>query len=90
MGGIAQAVALIEQGIETFQIFEKAPAAGGVWWHNRYPGAQVDVPSLLYSYSFHLIPWDKTHGDQDDILRYLNDVIDLYERVKIGAKVIVL
>ena len=31
---------------------EAAADVGGVWYHNRYPGARCDVESVDYSYSF--------------------------------------
>ncbi len=33
-------------------VIEAAPAVGGTWWHNRYPGARVDIQSMEYSFSF--------------------------------------
>jgi cation diffusion facilitator CzcD-associated flavoprotein CzcO len=34
---------------------EAAPSVGGTWYHNRYPGARVDVQSLEYSLSRRLL-----------------------------------
>ena len=31
---------------------EASDDVGGVWHHNRYPGARCDVESVYYSYSF--------------------------------------
>ncbi len=50
--GIAAAIALRKKGIEDFVIFEQAPALGGTWFHNRYPGAEVDLESHIYSFSY--------------------------------------
>jgi cation diffusion facilitator CzcD-associated flavoprotein CzcO len=33
-------------------VIDAAPSVGGTWYHNRYPGARVDIQSLEYSYSF--------------------------------------
>jgi len=90
LGGIAQAVYLLQHGIETFEIFERAEGPGGVWWWNRYPGAAVDIPSLLYSYTFHNILWKRTHATQAEIQQYVEDVIDKFgfrDRITFGVGV---
>src|SRR5262249_7263043 len=51
-GGICTGVRLLERGHRDFVILEKAPGIGGTWWHNRYPGAECDIKSHLYSFSF--------------------------------------
>src|SRR6185312_10648092 len=32
--------------------FEAGDGPGGTWYWNRYPGARVDIESMIYSYSF--------------------------------------
>jgi cation diffusion facilitator CzcD-associated flavoprotein CzcO len=76
--GIAAAVKLTEAGLHDFTIFEKSDGIGGTWWDNRYPGAEVDVHSQLYSYSFHPHDWSRTHARQAELQRYLEDVVDEY------------
>ena len=49
-GGIAAAIELRRHGFEQLTILEAAPAIGGTWFYNSYPGAACDVPSHLYSY----------------------------------------
>jgi cation diffusion facilitator CzcD-associated flavoprotein CzcO len=49
---ICMAINLQRAGIEDFIMLEKARGIGGTWWHNQYPGAECDVQSHLYSYSF--------------------------------------
>ncbi len=71
-GGIGLAIMLERAGIDDYVIFEKAAGLGGTWRVNTYPGAECDVPSHLYSYSFALNPdWSKTFAGQAEILRYL-------------------
>jgi cation diffusion facilitator CzcD-associated flavoprotein CzcO len=77
--GIAAAVALRRKGIEDFVIFEKAPALGGTWWHNRYPGAEVDLESHIYSFSFERHDWTRTHADWRELLGYLEGVADKWD-----------
>jgi cation diffusion facilitator CzcD-associated flavoprotein CzcO len=77
--GIAAAVALRRKGIEDFVIFEQAPALGGTWWHNRYPGAEVDLESHIYSFSFERHDWTRTHADWRELLGYLEGVADRWD-----------
>ena len=57
---------------------------GGVWHHNRYPGARCDIESVDYCYSFDsgLVQdwvWTERYPAQPEILRYLNHVADRYD-----------
>ena len=47
-GGILMGSRLRDQGVDNFRIVEKAGGFGGVWYWNRYPGAQCDVESYIY------------------------------------------
>lgn len=76
LGGVACAVNLARSGVDSFTVFEQADGPGGVWWHNDYPGCEVDVDSQAYSYSFMPYTWKRTHATQAEILRYVEDVID--------------
>jgi cation diffusion facilitator CzcD-associated flavoprotein CzcO len=78
-GGIAAAVKLKRAGIEAFTIFEKSAGIGGTWWDNVYPGAEVDVGSHLYSYSFHRHNWTRTHARQAELQEYLEDVVGKFD-----------
>lgn len=77
--GIAAAVALRRRGIEDFAIFEQASGLGGTWWHNRYPGAEVDLESHIYSFSFARYDWTRTHADWRELLCYLEEVADNWD-----------
>jgi cation diffusion facilitator CzcD-associated flavoprotein CzcO len=71
-GGLCTGIRLLEAGIRDFVILEKAPGVGGTWWHNRYPGAECDVPSHLYSFSFERkLDWRKPFATQPEIQAYL-------------------
>jgi cation diffusion facilitator CzcD-associated flavoprotein CzcO len=78
LGGIATGVKLKKAGIHSFTIFEKSTGPGGTWWDNRYPGAEVDVSSHLYAYSFKSYDWSRTHARQQELQGYLEEVIDEY------------
>ncbi len=76
--GIAAAVALQRQGITDFTIFELSAGIGGTWWNNRYPGAEVDLESHIYSFSFARFDWTRTHARWDELQRYLESVADRF------------
>lgn len=90
LGGIAAGVKLTKAGIDTFTILERSAGIGGVWWDNRYPGAEVDVASHLYSYSFFRRDWSRTHARRDELHEYLEDVVDkfdLRQQIRLGTTV---
>jgi cation diffusion facilitator CzcD-associated flavoprotein CzcO len=89
-GGIAAGVKLKQAGIGTFTICEKSDGIGGTWWENTYPGAEVDVVSHLYSYSFKRNDWTRTHARRDELQRYLEAAVDDYglrPHFRLGTKV---
>jgi cation diffusion facilitator CzcD-associated flavoprotein CzcO len=78
-GGIATGVSLLARGHDDFVILEKAPGIGGTWFHNRYPGAECDIKSHLYSFSFAPNPaWSRRYARQPEIRAYLEDVVDRF------------
>ena len=89
--GLGLGAKLKEDGRDNFVLLEKADAIGGTWRENTYPGAECDVPSALYSYSFAPNPtWDFKWAKQKQILEYINDFADnfgLRSHIRHGAKV---
>lgn len=75
-GGIAAGVKLRRAGIETFTIYESSTGIGGTWWDNTYPGAEVDVGSHLYCFSFKPHDWSRTHARQSELQQYLEETVD--------------
>ncbi|MFC4951103.1 flavin-containing monooxygenase [Pseudonocardia sp. GCM10023141] len=74
-GGIAAAIELQKHGFTDITILDAAPALGGTWLHNTYPGAACDVPSHLYSFSFaQRRDWSRLCSPQAEILSYLQGV----------------
>jgi cation diffusion facilitator CzcD-associated flavoprotein CzcO len=73
--GIAAAIALQRRGIESFVVFEQESGLGGTWWNNRYPGAEVDLESHIYSFSFEPYDWSRNYASQGEILSYLDGVV---------------
>ena len=76
--GLGLGIQLKRQGIDTFTIFEKADALGGTWRANTYPGAECDIPSALYSYSFENFDWPNKWSHQPVIRAYLEHCADEY------------
>ncbi len=78
-GGLCMGIKLRMSGRDDFIILEKAEALGGTWRENTYPGAECDIPSALYSYSFeHNADWEFKWSGQKQILKYQNDTAKKY------------
>ena len=78
-GGLAMAIALDRAGMHDYTVLERAGDVGGTWLANSYPGAQCDVPSNLYSFSFAPKPdWTHSYPEQPQILDYIRDCADRF------------
>lgn len=78
MIGINAAIKLQQAGID-YRIVEGLHEVGGTWLVNTYPGAAVDTPSRVYSYSFeHNSSWTKYYPNGPEFLSYLKRVVDQY------------
>ena len=77
VSGICAAIKLRELGISC-EIFEKSSSFGGTWWENRYPGAGVDTPNHLYSFSFAQNDWSRYFALQGELLDYFIGVAEQY------------
>ena len=77
VSGICAAIKLRECGISC-EIFEKSNDFGGTWWENRYPGAGVDTPNHIYSFSFARNDWSRYFALQGDLLEYFRGVAERY------------
>ena len=80
MGGIYAVHRFRRQGLSVVGL-EGAPELGGVWYHNAYPGARVDIESEYYCYPNDpdLYPewkWQERYRSQGEILAYPNHVPD--------------
>jgi cation diffusion facilitator CzcD-associated flavoprotein CzcO len=76
--GIAAGVALQRQGITDFTIFEASSGVGGTWFHHRYPGAEVDLESQIYSFSYAPADWSRNYAGRGELQRYLEKVVDAF------------
>lgn len=83
MAGLYGVKRFRDQGLRVLGI-EAAPDVGGVWYHNAYPGARVDVESLYYCYFFdpelylewH---WSEKYATQPELLSYFKHVADRHQ-----------
>jgi len=82
IGGIYAVHRLTSDGL-LVQGFEGAPGVGGVWYHNRYPGARVDVESTVYCYFDEEIyrewEWTERYPSQPELEAYLNFAADKWD-----------
>jgi cation diffusion facilitator CzcD-associated flavoprotein CzcO len=81
-GGLYMSHKARQLGLDA-RVIEAAPSVGGTWYHNRYPGARVDIQSLEYSYSFDDAlqqhwQWSERYAPQPELLRYANHVADRF------------
>lgn len=83
LAGLRALYSLREAGFRTV-VLEASNDIGGVWHHNRYPGARCDVESYDYSYSFspeleQEWRWSERYPTQPEILRYIHHVADRFD-----------
>lgn len=91
ISGICAAIKLGNLDVP-YLVLEKSDRVGGVWLDNDYPGAGVDTPSHLYSFSFAPNPsWSRYYAKQGEILDYLTGVAERYgvtDNVRFGTEVV--
>lgn len=89
--GLGMAMKLRESGRTDFRVLEKADDVGGTWRDNTYPGAECDIQSHMYSFSYELNPeWSREYSAQPEIWEYMRGVAkkhDLYSVIDFGTEV---
>ena len=89
--GISVSRMLLGLGLD-FEVLERQADVGGVWHANDYPGAGVDTPSHMYSFSF--APnrgWHRYYAKQPEILAYLRETAErcgVLGHVRFGTEVL--
>jgi len=77
--GLLAAIRLQKKNINDFVLLERSSDIGGTWRDNSYPGAEVDIPTALYSISFIPYKFKKTYAPQSELLAYTNYIIDKFD-----------
>lgn len=77
VAGLCAAIRLQGAGIP-YVLIEKNAEVGGTWYENRYPGAGVDTPNHIYSYSFAKHDWSRHFALQGEIQDYFEGIADRY------------
>jgi len=78
VAGICAAIRLKAAGIP-YLVIEKNAEAGGTWFENRYPGAGVDTPNHIYSFSFAKGDWTKYFALREEIQSYFLQVVEDFD-----------
>jgi cation diffusion facilitator CzcD-associated flavoprotein CzcO len=76
--GLLAAIRLKKENLNNFVLLERGTDIGGTWQNNSYPGAEVDIPTGLYSISFIPYPFKKKYAPQSELLDYTNHIIDKF------------
>ena len=76
--GLLAAIRLQKKNFHDFVLLERSAELGGTWQVNSYPGAEVDIPTSLYSISFIPYPFKKSFAPQSELLAYTNHIIDKF------------
>jgi 4-hydroxyacetophenone monooxygenase len=90
LSGLCAAVHLRAAGVP-FEVIEQNSTVGGVWWENRYPGAGVDSPNHLYTFSFFPHDWKHFFCARDEIHAYLEKLTEHFElrpRIRFNTQVV--
>jgi cation diffusion facilitator CzcD-associated flavoprotein CzcO len=77
--GLLAAIRLKQQHLDDFVLLERSSDLGGTWRDNAYPGAEVDIPTGLYSVSFVPYPFSKRYAPQSELLAYTRHIIDTFQ-----------
>ena len=76
--GLLAAIRLKKKNFNDFVLLERGSDIGGTWRDNSYPGAEVDIPTGLYSISFIPFKFKKRYSPQSELLEYTNYIIDKF------------
>lgn len=92
--GIAMLHAMRQANLSA-RVFESAPAVGGTWYWNTYPGARTDSESWYYCFSFSKAllekwNWTERYPSQPEMRRYFDFALDelgLRPHIQLGTDV---
>lgn len=79
-GGLGMGIALKQAGLDDFVIFERSDGVGGTWYSNTYPDVAVDVPGIVYQFSFAKNPdWSRTFPKGAEVRDYIESLVADYD-----------
>jgi cation diffusion facilitator CzcD-associated flavoprotein CzcO len=79
IGGLGAAIQLRRAGYTSFTIFERAEDIGGTWYANQYPDVAVDIPGIVYQFSFEKnASWSRTFPKGSEVRAYIAGLADKY------------
>ncbi|MEZ0362549.1 flavin-containing monooxygenase [Mycobacterium sp. pUA109] len=91
IGGLGAAIQLQRAGYTDCTIFERAGDIGGTWYANRYPDVAVDIPGIVYQFSFEKYPWwSRTFPKGAEVRGYITHLVEKYrlrDRLRLGTEV---
>jgi len=76
--GLLAAIGLQKKNSNDFVLLERGSDIGGTWRDNSYPGAEVDIPTGLYSISYVPYRFKKKYSPQSELLDYTKFVVDKF------------
>jgi cation diffusion facilitator CzcD-associated flavoprotein CzcO len=76
--GLLAAIGLQRKNFNDFALLERSANIGGTWRDNAYPGAEVDIPTGLYSISYIPYQFKKKYSPQSELLEYTNHIIEKF------------
>lgn len=80
VGGLGVGIGLRRAGITDFVILERADGVGGTWMANTYPDVAVDVPGIVYQFSFEKNPdWTRTFPKGAEVRAYIERLVAKYD-----------
>jgi len=94
LSGLYQTYRLREMGYRVLGV-EGSDNIGGVWHHNRYPGARTDTESEVYGYFWNEqlmqeFNWSERFAAQPEVLRYIYraaEIMDIRKNYIFNARV---
>ena len=90
VSGIIAAQSLSSMGVD-YTVVDQHDEPGGNWLDNRYPGAGVDTPSHLYSFSFAPHDWSNHFELRQQLEEYFIETFDRIgarEHARLGTEVV--
>ncbi len=91
IGGLGAAIGLKRAGLNDFIVLERSSGVGGTWFNNRYPDVAVDIPGIVYQFSFAKNPyWSRMFPKGAEVANYITGLVATYhlnDHLRLGHEV---